>query len=513
MQEPDTQYRAIAFDCLGDQQEGLNRTDWKRRPRYNLDSEGGFHEVVGTPTSHKGQNIHSLQRTNLFGKRPKGTDRKRWRLKCHKLALLGQGPVDTPDRELSEEIRPLMPEPLVQLQVEEMNARYKISELQLAETKALDEFQEASAKLTQIYSTDGQDVVPNEGTPTGPNLKAKTEPADWMVRSFAEVTKHGPSPDKHERSCEKVSQWRTKVVPILREPPPVMGSDLAPPTALFQNKECSVRSVIEANGELLGQLATELRNRIYEDFADSVFDPTGNESAKIEANAFKRGPKDVSFCKLELKPGSQPRACNPIRAVGIKEEEMNKKIKGFLAKGWIVRSHNAWVVRGFLVPKPGTNKWRLVIDYRYLNLCLEGHEFPLPVIEDLLQGQAGNHLWGLLDLEDGFQQMPLLEECRHFTAFCTPAVTFEWKVLPMGVKVGPQAFQRLVSWCVGRLKPHIIAYIDDILVGTRPTCSGKGKLLDSQAKTENYKLVRELFEVLKECHLQVKKGKCSLFYT
>ena len=26
--------------------------------------------------------------------------------------------------------------------------------------------------------------------------------------------------------------------------------------------------------------------------------------------------------------------------------------------------------------------------YRYLNSCLEGHEFPLPVMEDLLQGQA-----------------------------------------------------------------------------------------------------------------------------
>ena len=87
--------------------------------------------------------------------------------------------------------------------------------------------------------------------------------------------------------------------------------------------------MIEADGELPGELATELRNRIYEDFAHSVFDPTGKEYANIEANALKRGPKDVSFCKLELKPGSQPRACNPILAGGIKEEEMNKTIKGF----------------------------------------------------------------------------------------------------------------------------------------------------------------------------------------
>ena len=80
-QEPDIQYRAVAFDCLDDQQEGVNRTDWKHRPRYNLDSEGGFDEVTLTLASQKGQNLHSpRQHINLFAKRPKGTDRKLWRL-------------------------------------------------------------------------------------------------------------------------------------------------------------------------------------------------------------------------------------------------------------------------------------------------------------------------------------------------------------------------------------------------------------------------------------------------
>ena len=64
------------------------------------------------------------------------------------------------------------------------------------------------------------------------------------------------------------------------------------------------------------------------------------------------------------------------------------------------------------------------MDYRYLKSCLGEHEFPLLVIEDLLQGQAANHLWTLLDLEDGFHEIALLEECRRFTAFCTPAGTF-----------------------------------------------------------------------------------------
>ena len=38
--------------------------------------------------------------------------------------------------------------------------------------------------------------------------------------------------------------------------------------------------------------------------------------------------------------------------------------------------------------------------------------------------------------------MHLEESSRSLTAFITPFGVYEWKVLPMGVKVGPQVFQR-----------------------------------------------------------------------
>ena len=71
------------------------------------------------------------------------------------------------------------------------------------------------------------------------------------------------------------------------------------------------------------------------------------------------------------------------------------------------------------MPKPGTNKWRLVIYCRYVNTQLRGCEFPLLIIEDLFVKQAGNHRWTLPILEDGFQQMPLSECSRQYTAFCS----------------------------------------------------------------------------------------------
>ena len=258
------------------------------------------------------------------------------------------------------------------------------------------------------------------------------------------------------------------------------------------------------------------RKKLLDEFKDTVFTSEQKNWQEIKANANKRGLD--GWAKLELKEGSKPVAFSPIRAVGLREEALKDRVPGFEKRGWIEESKSPWVAIRFLVPKHGANKWRLVIDYQYLNSCLEGHEFPLPVIEDLLQRQHGNHLWTILDLEDGFHQMPLTEESRPLKEFCNLWRVYQWNVLPMGVRPGPQVYQRGVTHCIRHLPPSVRAYIDDLLVGTPPSeaSRGKGKLLDSsalddEAITEHYELVTKLFRCLADHHLQVKEQKCHVF--
>ena len=236
-----------------------------------------------------------------------------------------------------------------------------------------------------------------------------------------------------------------------------------------------MRSVIETDAE--HPHCKDYRNWVYNRFKDTVFKKRGNHWSQIEKNVDKRGPNGI--CVLEPIPDAKPKADKPIRAVGLREGAMREQIKEFQEKGWIVPSQSHWVSWGFYVPKPGTKKWHLVIDYRYVNT-------QLPVIEDLFVKQARNQLWTLLDLEDGFHQMPLSERSRQYTAFCTPFGVFEWWVLPIEVRVGPQAFQRMVSDCLKSLQPHTHIYIDDQLTGTRPKLCGKGKILDSKAYLEDH---------------------------
>ena len=103
-------------------------------------------------------------------------------------------------------------------------------------------------------------------------------------------------------------------------------------------------------------------------------------------------------------------------------------------------------------------------------------------------------------------------------AFCTPRGVYQWNVLLMGVKVGPQVNQSMVTHCIRHLPPSVRAYIDDLLLGTPPSKAsrGKGKLLDScaldeEAITEHYELVRKLFRCLADHHHQVEEEKCHTF--
>ena len=129
-----------------------------------------------------------------------------------------------------------------------------------------------------------------------------------------------------------------------------------------------MRSVIEADAE--HPHCEDYRNWLYNRFKDTVFKEGGNHWSEIKKKIDKRGPNRI--CVLEPILDAKLKADKPIRAVGLREEAMREKIKEFQEKGWIVPSQSHWVSRGFLVPKRGKRKWRLVIVYRYVITQLRG---------------------------------------------------------------------------------------------------------------------------------------------
>jgi len=85
--------------------------------------------------------------------------------------------------------------------------------------------------------------------------------------------------------------------------------------------------------------------------------------------------------------------------------------------------------------------------------------------DDLLEAVSGAKYFAKIDLEAGFWQIAINEADRIKTAFTTPVGSFQWRVLPMGLKNSPSHFQRLMSLVLsGLLFRTCLVYLDDIVV-------------------------------------------------
>jgi hypothetical protein len=150
-----------------------------------------------------------------------------------------------------------------------------------------------------------------------------------------------------------------------------------------------------------------------------------------------------------------------------KEKEVERQVQKMLALKLIRPSTVSAVSHVMLAPKPG-GKWRFCVDYRTLNLLSESLSWPIPNIKHMLEriGTRRAKYFGVLDLSQGFYQVPLTEQSKALTAFITWCGTYEWNRLPMGIKGAPPFFQYIMATIVLAGLLYIICelYIDDILV-------------------------------------------------
>ena len=89
---------------------------------------------------------------------------------------------------------------------------------------------------------------------------------------------------------------------------------------------------------------------------------------------------------------------------------------------------------------------------------------PLPRIEDILQKQGKCCIWTVLDMKDGYHQVPLRKEDRTLTCMWTQGVD-AMDGARNGLKNGGAIFQRMMEWVLSGLE-CADAYIDDVIIGT-----------------------------------------------
>jgi len=171
-----------------------------------------------------------------------------------------------------------------------------------------------------------------------------------------------------------------------------------------------------------------------------------------------------------------------------------------LESGFIRPSSSPYASPSFIIPKADkTVLPRWVCDFRELNANTIPDNWAMPRVDEILTDCAKGKIWATIDMTDSFFQTRVHPDDIHKTAVTTPFGTYEWCVMPMGLRNSPAIHQRRVT---SVLRPFIgkicHIYLDDIVIW-------------SNSIEEHITNVRTIMNALREAGLHVNRKKTKLF--
>jgi hypothetical protein len=207
-------------------------------------------------------------------------------------------------------------------------------------------------------------------------------------------------------------------------------------------------------------------------------------------------PRRAIDHKIELVPGARPPAQAPYRLSGPEMVELKMQLEELLEAGYIRPSRSPYGAPVlFQRKKDGT--LRLCTDFRALNKLTIKNKYPLPLIADCFDRLSGARIFSKLDLKQGYYQVRIAPGDEEKVACVTRYGSYEFLVMPFGLCNAPATFCTLMNDVFRPLlDKSVVVYLDDILVY-------------SKNMEEHKQHLAEVFELLREHKLFVKKEKCS----
>ena len=199
--------------------------------------------------------------------------------------------------------------------------------------------------------------------------------------------------------------------------------------------------------------------------------------------------------RIELVPDAKPPATVPYRMAPPELEELKKQLKELMDAGYIKPSKSPFGAP-VLFQRKHDGSLRMCIDYRALNKLTIKNKYPIPLIADLFDQLGGARWFTKLDLRSGYWQVRIAVGDESKTACVTRYGAFEFLVMPFGLTNAPATFCTLMNKVLHKfLDRFVVVYLDDIVVY-------------SNTLEEHIEHLGEVFEVLREHQLYVKREKC-----
>ena len=173
---------------------------------------------------------------------------------------------------------------------------------------------------------------------------------------------------------------------------------------------------------------------------------------------------------------------------------VEKEVQDMLELGVIERTSSPYSSPLHLVKKKdGT--FRPVVDFRKLNKKTIFNAEPMPSIDEIYSKLAPAKIFSKLDFTKGYWQIPMREEDKAKTAFTCTSGSFQFFKMPFGLVNSGATYNRMMRRLLEGQK-QVDSFVDDVLVY-------------NEGWDEHMRVLREVFERIRQAHLTVKPSKCS----
>ncbi|KAI5342406.1 hypothetical protein L3X38_010281 [Prunus dulcis] len=122
-----------------------------------------------------------------------------------------------------------------------------------------------------------------------------------------------------------------------------------------------------------------------------------------------------------------------------------------------------WIANIVPVKKKITGQIRICVDFRDLKEACPKDDFPLPIIELMVDATTGHEALSFMDGSSGYNQIRMPPEDEELTAFCIPEGIYYYKVMPFGLKNAGATYQCAIQKIFGdMLHKNVECYVDDL---------------------------------------------------
>jgi len=154
------------------------------------------------------------------------------------------------------------------------------------------------------------------------------------------------------------------------------------------------------------------------------------------------------------------RKFNEERCLVVKEETQKLLSAGHIRE----IQYPEWLANVILVKK-ANGKWRMCVDFTYLNKACSKDSYPLPNIDTLVDSASGCKMLSFLDAFSGYNQIKMHPRDESKMAFMTKTSSYCYKVMPFGLKNAGATYQRLMDKVLAPMMGrNMQAYVDDMVV-------------------------------------------------